>query len=211
VVIGRGASGASSGVATPGTPLTTQGSESQQKKARDAFEMIQSRFETDRALQANPQAYNEAAQYMAGLSLADKTPIVGGVIKALIQNSQAALSPEAQAYFSSFMNLAAARAFSRGGATLTQNEIDYSLSALSPKPGEAGDVSDMRDRLIDGIIVGALAGNPAWTPFNDLTKRSFGFDLSKYTQGTGPSPLTPPPNPVTPGRTMNPRFAPRRP
>lgn len=181
------------GAATPvlgptGQPVMAPAQEPDERRARDAFEMVQAKFETSRPLVANPRAYQEAANYLASLGVADKVPVVGGVIKSLIQASQSALSPEASAYFSAFMHLAAARAFSRGGATLTQNEIDYSLLSLRPAPGESGDVSAMRDRLFNGVVFGAIQGNPAWQRFAQ-TAKLFGFDLDQLQAGQG---LVPP-------------------
>lgn len=170
------AAGAVSSVSRGGAPALRGADEGDERRARDAWEMIQGKAETSQALVANPQAHQQAASYLAALDVAERIPVVGGAIQAVIRNAQGQLPPEAAAYFSAFMHLAAARAFSRGGATLTRNEIDYALAALQPRPGERGDVSQMRDRLFYGTLVGAVAGNPAWQRYAERA-RQFGFNF----------------------------------
>jgi hypothetical protein len=189
-----------------GGPLLARATEAQERRARDAFQMIQGKSEMHRAITpdpanpgSGPQAYAEAANYISALDIGEGIPIVGNLINAVISQGQSALSPAAAQYFSAFMQAAAAQAFSRGGATLTKNEIDYSLSSLAPKPGEDPQTSAMRERLWQGIIGSNIVGNPAWTRFQEAAKQ-FG-----YTQNLGG---LVPPGPA--GSTINPRFDPRR-
>lgn len=147
-----------------------------ERRARDAFEMVQGISEMKRAVQTNPAAYQGAAAYISALDIADGIPLAGDAIQAIIRNAQGALDPQSAQYFNAFMQFAAARAFSRGGATLTKNEIDYALLALSPKPGEDPTTSQQRERLVNGVIAGAVAGNAAWQRYSGTAKQ-LGFDL----------------------------------
>lgn len=168
--------GAASPVPGPGgSVLAPKAAETDLRRARDAFEMIQSKYEMGRAIQQNPRAYDEVAKYMATLDIGEGVPLTGDLLKAITNNAQSVLSPAAAQYFSSFMNFAQARAFSRGGATLTRNEIDYALGSLAPRPFEDPQTTAMRERLIHGIISGAIAGNQAWQRYREAAKQ-FGWN-----------------------------------
>lgn len=188
------------------------------RRARDAFQMIQSNSEMENIVKYAPNAAQEAANYISTLQVGEGIPVIGGFIESTIQQAQNALSPEAAQYFRAFMNLAAAQAFSRGGATLTKNEINYSLASLAPRPFSAGTTEAMRKRLIRGTIgSNVISAGTAWLRYRELA-RQFGWeDLTPPTPGvqspdsTGINPSLVPP-PIAPpgqgtlGRTMNPRF-----
>lgn len=172
---GPGAGTFHPGMQAGGAPVQPRATEYDERRARDSFEMIQGHHEMKRIAQAAPQAAQEAAAYIAALNIGESVPIIGNEIEALIQQGQSALSPAAAQYYSSFMHFASARAFSRGGATLTRNEINYSLASLAPKGGEDPTTSAMRDRLVNGIVQGATVGNAAWNRYRDMA-RQLGYD-----------------------------------
>lgn len=172
-----------------------KGDEGDERRARDAMEMVQGQAEMKAAVQSDPSAYQAAASYLSTLDIADGIPVIGGAIEAIVRNAQGALSPEAARYFNAFMQFAAARAFSRGGATLTRNEIDYALLSLSPKPGEDPVTSQQRERSVKMVIGGAVAGNPAWQRYKEQA-RALGFDLDEAfgaIQQVSPQAVTPKP------------------
>jgi len=173
------------------TGIPTRASEADEQRARGAFDMVQGRYEMREALKAagqgrNPQemqqnaqrTYDEAARYISSLQIGEGIPVLGNVINAIISQGQSVLSPAAARYFSAFMHSAAAKAFSQGGKTLTKNEIDYSLMSMSPKPFEDEATSQMRDRLWNGVISGATAGNNAWMRYQAAAK-ALGYDDSQ--------------------------------
>jgi len=175
-------------ITVQGRPLVPKADEPDERRARDAFEMVQSQFEMKRIAAADPAAYEEAARHITALDIGEGIPVIGEFVQAVIRNSQSVLSPAAAGYFAAFMSFAQARAFGRGGATLTRNEIDYALGALAPKPGESPDVTSVRERLVNGIITGMTAGNPAWQRFSEMAK-ALGFtgDFSTLVPGAVPS------------------------
>lgn len=173
----------------PGRPSTDD-----EQRARNAFDMIQGKYEMRQALasaavgrtpqeqQVNEQnAFNEAANYISSLLASKTVPVVGPLLSAEISQGQSVLSPAAARYFRAWMQATAARVFSQGGRTLTQTEADWSSASLSPKPFEDPAVTAQTERLWNGIIGGAIAGNTAWMQYRDLVKQ-FGFDDSQIGQ-----------------------------
>lgn len=192
------------------TPAVGQGTgivqpkaaEADVKRARDAFTVIQGRGEMKRALQMNPNAYGEVAQHVAALDIADGVPLAGDAIEAFIRQTQSGMSPAAAQYYSAMIHAAAAVAFGRGGTALTKNEIDYALSALSPKIGEDPGTSAERDRLWNGVVGTLIKGNPAWQRYKEAAM-ALGFNSDSVLNNIVPPALDQQPS------GLNPRFNPR--
>jgi len=158
-----------------GSPLMPRASEADERRAKDAFEMIQGQNEIANVATKHPEAYNEAASYMATRNFLNEIPIIGGPLDQVLAGSQAALSPAAQAYVRAFTQLASARAFSRGGATLTANEIKWAMDAIAPRAWADPATRMATQRMIRTIIAGNVIGNPAWQRYKALaTQLGFG-------------------------------------
>lgn len=197
------------GNAHPQQPgIVTRATEADERRARAALDMVQGKYEMRQALESasqgrNPQemrqnaqnVYDEVARYLASGQVGDNIPIVGHLIDEIVNQSQSALSPAAARYFSGFMHGAAARAFSNGGTALTRQEIEYSLASLAPKPFEDSSTTQMRDRLWNGVIAGATAGNNAWQRYR-ATAKQLGYDDSNVDL-TAPAPVQQEINPLT--------------
>lgn len=183
-----------------GQPLQPTASEAYVRRARDAYQMIQGQVEMKDALRRNPNALGEVAQHMAAMGVWHDIPLAGHAVEDFIRQAQSGMSPEAAQYYGAMMQAAAAVAFSRGGTALTQNEIDYSLSSLSPKVGESASTSAMRDRLWRGQIGTAIQGNPAWNRYRALAEQ-LGFTDQPLNDLAPPS--------TQPSTGVNPRFDPR--
>lgn len=164
------------------------------RKASDAFDMIQGYHGMKQSLQTDPKAAQDAAAYIASLNIAEDIPLVGHTMQDILEHARNLLTPGASQYFQAFMQFAAARAFARGGATLTRNEIDYALAALAPRIGDPDNVTRQRDDFTRGVIHETILGSgSAWQRYREAA-RALGYE-----DYNGPSI---PPTPMQ----INPRF-----
>ena len=68
------------------------------------------------------------------------------------------------------MNYAQARAFAKGGATLTRNEIKYGLDGVAPRPMEDPGVSAAKmQTILQDIQTGMAASGPAWARAQNIS------------------------------------------
>jgi hypothetical protein len=154
-----------------GGPMMRPAQEGETRTARDAFEMIQGYKGMQQAAEASPgkDVYDDVAKFWATQSIVEGVPLVGRTLQSVVQAAQNVLSPEASQYFTSLIQFAAARAFSRGGATLTKNEIDYALSAHAPRISDPENVRQQKDVFTKGAIQGAIQrSGSAWQRFSNL-------------------------------------------
>lgn len=142
--------------------LQPKADDADEKRARDAFEMIQGKAEMQRVTTTNPHAYDEAAAFLSANNFLDKLPVVGPALSQFLAESQSALPPDAAIYVRALIQAASARVFSRGGATLTAQEIKWAMGSFAPKAWADPRTQQATERLWNTIIIGNTVGNAAW-------------------------------------------------
>ena len=139
-----------------------------EQKAGRAFMTIQGRYNMLEALKVDPQAYNDAAQFIAAGKVTEQLPIFGNAISEFVRSHAAFLSEPAQRYLNGIMQVGAMIAFASGGTALTRTELNAALESIVPRPGETEAMRIQRDNNLRSYLAAATRGNNAWPRFTPL-------------------------------------------
>ena len=133
------------------------------KTARETVNMMIGISGINNVIRAKPEMLDIAAKYLAAQNIAEAVPLFGSLISDIIGQARSSLPPEAAQLVNHWMNYAQARAFSKGGATLTRNEIKYGLDGVAPRAMEDPVTTANRMRtILQDIQSGMAASGPAW-------------------------------------------------
>ena len=194
---GRGAGQFQAATATPGgAPLQPKGTSIDNRKASDAFRIVQANAELQAIYKIAPEAYQEAASFIASKNMLEGVPIVGPMLEQIVIESQNTLSPEAAQIFRAWTQAASSVVFGKGGAALTRNETQWASDALGPRIADDPSTAAQRDRLLMTELFTMTKGNPAWLRYRDIAKAQFNFSVDDTSQIAIPTPVPPkPPSP----------------
>lgn len=183
--------GAAEIVQGPGGPLQPVAKPSEIDRAQFAANMSRAAQGMEQIATARPEAVDEAVQRLNIQSVAQALPVIGAPVGEVVRSVSAlGLSPEAANWLVNFHTFLGFAVPELAGKQMTIQEMRQQVAMFAPLIGEPESARRLKMENIKFRVESAM--------------RAAGPGMERV--GTPP-----PPEPLTPTRTINPRFDPRRP